>query len=117
MTRSRTLLVVGAHAADFVWRAAGVIAVTARHGGSAHVVALSYGERGESGELWKEPNQTIENVKRIRHEEAARAAEILGASFQCFDLGDYPLHIDEQTLERLTMLIRAVAPDVIITHT
>src|SRR6266568_664708 len=94
MNQSRTLLVVGAHAADFVWRAAGVIAVVTTRGGRANVVALSYGERGESGELWKEPHQTIENVKRIRHEEATRAADILGATFQCFDLGDYPLQID-----------------------
>jgi 4-oxalomesaconate hydratase len=117
MTQSRSLLVVGAHAADFVWRAAGVIAVMTSHGGRASVVALSYGERGESGELWKEPNQTIDKVKRLRHEEATRAAEILGATFQCCDLGDYPLHIDAQTLERLTMLIRELAPSVIITHT
>jgi 4-oxalomesaconate hydratase len=117
MNQSRTLLVVGAHAADFVWRAAGVIAVTTTHGGKAHVVALSYGERGESGDLWKEPHQTIEQVKRIRHEEATRAADILGATFQCFDLGDYPLQIEAQALERLTMLIRELAPDVIITHT
>src|SRR2546429_9894148 len=81
MNQSRTLLVVGAHAADFVWRAAGVIAVVTTHGGRANVVALSYGERGESGELWKEPNQTIDNVKRIRHEEAIRAAAMLGATF------------------------------------
>ncbi len=67
MDQRRTLLVVGAHAADFVWRAAGIIAVVTTHGGKAHVVSLTYGERGESGELWKEPNQTIENVKRIRH--------------------------------------------------
>jgi 4-oxalomesaconate hydratase len=117
MNHSRTLLVVGAHAADFVWRAAGIIAVVTKHGGRASVVALTYGERGESGELWKEPNQTVENVKRIRHEEATRAADILGATFQCFDLGDYPLQIDTQVLERLTMLIRELAPDVIITHT
>lgn len=117
MTQSRSLLVIGAHAADFVWRAAGVIAVMTSHGGRASVVALSYGERGESGELWKEPNQTIDKVKRIRHEEATRAADILGATFQCFDLGDYPLHIDAQALERLTMLIRELAPGVIITHT
>ncbi len=117
MDQSRTLLVVGAHAADFVWRAAGIIAVVTKNGGRASVVALSYGERGESGELWKEPNQTIDNVKRIRHEEATRAADILGATFQCFDLGDYPLQIDAQALERLTMLIRELAPDVIITHT
>ncbi|HTK06643.1 MAG TPA: PIG-L deacetylase family protein [Ktedonobacteraceae bacterium] len=117
MEKQRTMLVVGAHSADFVWRAAGAIAVLTSQGGKAVVVALSYGERGESGELWKEPGQTIENVKRIRHEEASRAAEALGASFQCFDLGDYPLSIEHSTLLRLTELIRETAPDVIVTHT
>ena len=117
MSQSRALLVVGAHAADFVWRAAGVIATVTACGGRANVVALSYGERGESGDLWKEPDQTIEQVKRIRHEEATRAAEVLGATFQCFDLGDYPLQVDAQNLERLTTLIREQAPQVIITHT
>jgi len=111
------MLVVGAHSADFVWRAAGAIAVLTSQGGTAVVVALSYGERGESGELWKEPGQTVENVKRIRHAEASKAAEALGASFQCFDLGDYPLSIDATALARLTELIRATAPDVIVTHT
>ncbi len=116
-TRARTILVVGAHAADFVWRAAGAIAVITAQGGQATVVALSYGERGESGELWKEPGQTLENVKRIRHAEASQAAEALGATFQCFDLGDYPLTVGNETLTRLTELIRATAPDVIVTHT
>src|SRR5260370_9174049 len=112
-----TRLVIGAHSADFVWRAAGVIAVLTSQGGKTVVVALSYGERGESGELWKDPAQTIENVKRIRHAEASQAAEALGASFQCFDLGDYPLTIDAATLARLTELMREVAPDVMVTHT
>ncbi|HLI71069.1 MAG TPA: PIG-L deacetylase family protein [Ktedonobacteraceae bacterium] len=115
--KARTMLVVGAHSADFVWRAAGAIAVVTANGGKAVVVALSYGERGESGELWKEPGQTIENVKRIRHAEASQAAEALGATFQCFDLGDYPLHISDESLTRLTDLIRETAPDVIVTHT
>src|SRR5215216_1198171 len=66
-------------AADVVWRAAGTIAIITSQGGSTSVVALSYGERGESGELWKDPNQTVENVKRIRHEEAKTAAEAVGA--------------------------------------
>lgn len=113
----RRLLVVSAHAADFVWRAAGAIAVVTANGGAATVVALSYGERGESGELWKIPGQTIENVKRIRHEEAARAAEALGASFQGLDLGDYPLDVDHDGLMRLTEVIREFAPDAIVTHT
>lgn len=114
---ARKILVVGAHSADFVWRAAGAIAVTTANGGQATVVALSYGERGESGELWKEPGQTVENVKRIRHAEASQAAEALGATFQCFDLGDYPLNVDNNALTRLTDLIREQAPDVIVTHT
>jgi len=115
--KTRTMLVIGAHSADFVWRAAGAIAVLTAAGGKATVVALSYGERGESGELWKEPGQSVENVKRIRHAEASQAAEVLGASFQCFDLGDYPLTIDTPALIRLTELIRETAPDVIVTHT
>jgi 4-oxalomesaconate hydratase len=117
MSDGRRLLVVSAHAADFVWRAAGAIATTTANGGTATVVALSYGERGESGELWKEPGQTVENVKRIRHEEAARAAGELGASFACLDLGDYPLEPDGAAIERLAGLIREARPDVILTHT
>ena len=60
---TKKLLVIGAHSADFVWRSAGTIAVTIAQSGTAAVIALSYGERGESGELWKEPDQTIKNVK------------------------------------------------------
>jgi 4-oxalomesaconate hydratase len=114
---AKRILVIGAHSADFVWRAGGAAAVVAANGGEAHVLALSYGERGESGELWKEPGQTIENVKKIRHGEAERAAAALGATFTCLDLGDYPLEIDGAALELIADKIREVAPDVLVTHT
>ncbi len=117
MVRPRRLLVIGAHAADFVWRAGGAIAVTTAGGGHAAVIALSYGERGESGELWKEEGQTIERVKEIRHGEAQRAAAALGAEFECLDLGDYPLEIDGDALRLISERIRQFAPDVLITHT
>jgi len=92
---AQRMMVIGAHSADFVWRAGGAVAVTTTNGGTAKVIALSYGERGESGELWKEDGQTIDNVKKIRHGEAERAAQALGASDK----------------------IREFAPDVLITHT
>jgi len=114
---SRRLLVIGAHSADFVWRSGGAIAVATGAGGAARVIALSYGERGESGELWKQPDQTIERVKEIRHGEASRAAEILGADFRCLDLGDYPLEIDAAALGRIADEIREFAPDALVTHT
>lgn len=111
------LLVIGAHAADFIWRAGGVIALVTSRGGQATVLALSYGERGEAGELWKEPGQTIDRVKAIRHQQAEQAAATLGARFVSFDLGDYPLEIDREVLERLAQFIRDFRPDAIITHT
>ena len=114
---AQRMMVIGAHSADFVWRAGGACAVTTGNGGEARVVALSYGERGESGELWKEEGQTIDNVKRIRHGEAERAAQALGASFECLDLGDYPLDIDVDRLKLISDKIREFAPDVLITHT
>ncbi len=113
----KKLLVVGAHSADFVWRAAGTIAVMTAEDSSATVVALSYGERGESGELWQEPNQTIENVKRIRHQEATAAASAIGATFRCLDLGDYPLEVTASAMQQLVELFREVQPDILLTHT
>jgi 4-oxalomesaconate hydratase len=107
---------VSAHSADFVWRAAGAIATVTAAGGEAQVVALSYGERGESGELWKQPGQTVERVKEIRRREAETAASILGAGFRCLDLGDYPLVVDAEAVESLASILRSAAPDVVMTH-
>lgn len=114
MTR---MLVIGAHSADFVWRSGGAVAVNTDNGGASKVIALSYGERGESGELWKQEGQTVENVKQVRHGEAERAAGALGAEFECLDLGDYPLEIDTDALNLIADKIREFAPDVLITHT
>jgi 4-oxalomesaconate hydratase len=114
---SRRVQVIGAHSADFVWRAGGAVAMAVQSGGTAEVIALSYGERGESGELWKQEGQTVENVKKVRHAEAEAAASALGASFRCLDLGDYPLQIDAGALTAIADAIREFAPDVLITHT
>jgi 4-oxalomesaconate hydratase len=114
---SRRLLVIGAHSADFVWRAGGAVAVATRAGGVAQVIALSYGERGESGELWKIEGQTIENVKQVRHAEAQKAAGALGAEFRALDFGDYPLDIGPERLGLVVDAIRDFEPDVIVTHT
>ena len=116
MTDTR-LLVIGAHSADFVWRAAGTIALATSNGGVARVVALSYGERGESGELWRVDGQTVERVKEIRHAEAERAAAAVGADFVALDLGDYPLEIDRPALDRIVEEIRTFRPSVLLTHT
>src|SRR3954451_19014445 len=99
------MLVVSAHSADFVWRAAGAIATFVERGGRAHVVSLSFGERGESGELWKEEGQTEGGVKAIRRGEAEQAGTALGAEFTSLDLGASPLRMDDAAVDRLTAVI------------
>jgi 4-oxalomesaconate hydratase len=113
----KRLLIVGAHSGDFVWRAAGTIAKTIEEGGTTLVIAMSYGERGESGELWKEdPKRTEESVKIIRHEQASKAAAILETPIQFLDWGDYPLLLTDDRIKQLTTIIGDFEPSVILTH-
>lgn len=116
MTDKKTAMVVSAHAADFVWRAGGAIALYAERGWEVTVVCLSYGERGESAKLWREPGITMEKVKANRSEEATRAAGILGAKTVFFDLGDYPMRVPDMALYELVALYREIRPQFILTH-
>ena len=47
MSEEKTALVISAHAADFVWRCGGAIALHAERGYKVTVVCLSFGESGE----------------------------------------------------------------------
>ncbi len=116
MADKKTALVVSAHSADFVWRAAGAIALYAERGWEVTVVCLSFGERGESAKLWREPGMTLEKVKANRREEATRAAEILGAKIMFFDVGDYPMRIPDSILYELAGLYRKIRPEFVLTH-
>ena len=51
MIGNKTALVISAHAADFVWRCGGAIALHQELGYEVTVACLSFGERGESAKL------------------------------------------------------------------
>jgi 4-oxalomesaconate hydratase len=117
MTDQKTALVISAHAADFVWRCGGAIALHAAKGYRVTVVCLSFGERGESAKLWKQPGMTLDKVKAARRAEAEQAAEKLGVhDLISFDLGDYPLEIDRTAKDQLTAVMRAVQPGFMLSH-
>ena len=112
-----TGLVVSAHSADFVWRAGGAIALHTERGVEMTVVCLSFGERGESAKLWRLPGMTLDRVKSDRRGEAERAAAALGVrDIQFWDLGDYPLTLDQEALFRLVDVYRALHPAFVLTH-
>jgi 4-oxalomesaconate hydratase len=117
MAGGKTGLVVSAHSADFVWRAGGAIALQASRGTAMTVVCLSYGERGESAKLWRQDAMTLDRVKSERRKEAEAAAKALDAAdIQFWDLGDYPIRLDEAALFRLADLYRAIHPAFMLTH-
>lgn len=109
------LLVVSAHAGDFVWRAGGAIAAAAQRGERAVVVCLSYGERGESAKAWREGKE-LEEIKAIRRQEAENAAAALGAEVRFLDAGDYPLVPTRELVDELVRIYREVRPTVVLTH-
>ena len=116
MADNKTALVISAHAADFVWRCGGAIALHAAKGYEVTVVCLSFGERGESARLWKE-GKSLEEVKAVRRAEAERAAAALGVhDLIAMDLGDYPLELTKDDKFRLVDIIRAVQPRFMLSH-
>ena len=109
------LLVVSAHAGDFVWRASGAIALAAERGDRVKVLCLSYGERGESARAWRE-GKKLDEIKAQRRDEATAAAGALGAEIEFLDAGDYPLRADDELVDRVVHVYRDVMPTVVLTH-
>jgi Uncharacterized proteins, LmbE homologs, COG2120 len=117
MSAKKTALVISAHAADFVWRCGGAIALHASMGYEVTVACLSFGERGESAKLWKQQGMTLDVVKKARCTEAEKAAEALGVhDLVCLDLGDYPLELSRDDKNRLVDVIRKVQPSFMLSH-
>lgn len=113
---TKTALIISAHSADFVWRAGGAIALHADRGYKVRVICLSFGERGESAKLWREPGMTMDRVKQERRREAQEAADILGCEVVFLDRGDYPLRSDDGLLYELVEHYRELQPAFVLTH-
>ena len=117
MAVKKTALILSAHAADFVWRCGGAIALHQNLGYEVTVACMSSGERGESAKLWKEKGITIGQVKASRRKEAENAAKALDAhDIQFFDLGDYPLEINKEAKYKIVDLIRKIQPNFMMSH-
>jgi 4-oxalomesaconate hydratase len=117
MAEHKAGLVVSAHSADFVWRAGGAMALHAARGYAVTVVCLSFGERGESAKVWREPDADLGRVKAVRKAEAERAADALGvADLQFWDLGDYPLRVGDDARYRLADVYRQIRPAFVLSH-
>ena len=80
------------------------------------IVCLSFGERGESAKLWKQPGMTLDTVKKERQAEAERAAAVLGAEVSFLDAGDYPLRLPDEILFQLADIYQELQPEFVLSH-
>jgi 4-oxalomesaconate hydratase len=111
------ILVFSAHAADFCTRAGGTIAKHVQNGDTVYVIALSDGERSESGGLYQgDTHPSLDEVKAIRREEAANAAAILGAGIDFLGWNDLSFDYSVELVRQLAEFIRAFSPDALLSH-
>lgn len=111
-----SILIFGAHAADYCFRSGGAILRYLDNGSRVRVVSATFGEKGESSPQWMAPESTLQSVKKIRRAEAEQAASILGVDIKFLDLGDNPLFIDNERMDLYIDEICEFQPDIILTH-
>jgi LmbE family N-acetylglucosaminyl deacetylase len=104
------VLSILAHPDDAEFLCAGTLCRLVREcGWQAHIATLTAGDCG-STEL--DP----ETISRIRREEAASAAELIGGIYHCLEERDLLISYNERALERVTRLLRQVRPQLVLTH-
>jgi LmbE family N-acetylglucosaminyl deacetylase len=104
------ILSVLAHPDDAEFLCAGaLIRLTREHGWQARIASMTPGDCG-SAEL------SPEEISRVRRAEGARAAGRIGATYHCLEERDLLISYNESALEKVTRLLRAVRPRIVLTH-
>jgi LmbE family N-acetylglucosaminyl deacetylase len=104
------VLSVLAHPDDAEFFCAGtLIRLVREHGWHAHIASMTAGDCGTT-------QMTPEAISQVRRAEGTRAAALIGATYHCLEEKDLLICYNEQTLEKVVRLLRAVRPDVVLTH-
>jgi LmbE family N-acetylglucosaminyl deacetylase len=105
-----TILSVLAHPDDAEFLCAGtLIRLLREHGWQVHIATMTPGDCG-SAELGPD------EISRIRRAEGAAAAASIGGRYHCLEERDLLIAYHERALEKVTRLLRAVRPQVVLTH-
>jgi LmbE family N-acetylglucosaminyl deacetylase len=104
-----TVLAIFAHPDDAEFLSAGTLAHLAERGAAITIATLTAGDCGSA-------ILPAARITRIRRNEALRAAQVIGASYACLEQKDLLVLYDSPTLRRALELVRAVNPDLVLTH-
>ena len=103
------VLAVGAHPDDLEIGCAGTLALYRQRGDE---VVMCYATNGNQGHFHIMPDE----LGRIRHHEAERATQVIGAEFLWLDYNDQLMEEDMATRMRFVEMIRETRPDLVLTH-
>ena len=103
------ILAVGAHPDDVETMCAGTLAKYAAQGHKVFIATATNGNIGSA-------HHTMEEIARIRKQEAANSAALIGAEYICLDYDDEMFYEDKSVRMAFINLVRYCKADVILTH-
>jgi LmbE family N-acetylglucosaminyl deacetylase len=86
-----------------------LIRLSLEHGWQVHIATMTPGDCGST-------EHGPEEIAAIRRDEARAAAAQIGAVYHCVEERDLRIFYAERPLERVTHLLRAVQPRLVLTH-
>lgn len=108
MTSQTRILAIHAHPDDVEFQCAGTLALLKQKGCHVTIMTMTPGDCG-SAEL------AAEEIAQIRREEALKAANMLGADYDCLEFRDLSICFDNESRRRVTEAIRKSKPDIVLT--
>lgn len=103
------ILAIGAHPDDVEHNCAGTMAKFAKQGHKVFIATATSGNIGSA-------THSMEEIARIRKEEARKSAALIGAEYICLDYDDEMFFESKEARLRFIDLVRYCKADVILTH-
>jgi LmbE family N-acetylglucosaminyl deacetylase len=104
-----SVLALFAHPDDAEFFCAGTLARLAERAARIHIATMTPGDCGST-------ILSSAKISRVRRQEAARAAALLGASYLCLEERDLSVFYDRRTLRKVLELVRRLDPTLVFTH-
>ncbi len=105
---NRIILGIFSHPDDAEIVCAGTLSLLNKAGWNVHIATLAPGDKGSD-------EYTREDISRIRKAEAAKAAEIIGASYHCLEFEDLYIMYNRESINKTTSLLRNIRPSLVFT--
>jgi len=109
MSDKKVALAVGAHPDDVEFMMAGTLTLLGQAGYECHIFTVGNGNCGTAV-------YTHEEIIRLRAQEGHAAAAVIGATYHEGLVNDIEIFYDDQTLRRVTALVRTLQPEIVLTQ-